>query len=127
MTCRRLKYDSCISIGAGESGKSTILKQMKLLHDGGYTQDERQAFKEIIFSNTIQPMQAILEAMQNLGCRLKDENRLFASVILDQSCQVERNFLPPDVTQAIKVLWKDPNLQSVFERSREYQLNDSAK
>lgn len=127
MTRRRLNTNSCIPIGTGESGKSTILKQMKLLHDGGYTQDEREAFKEIIFSNTIQSMQAILEAMQNLDCRLKDENRPFASIILDQSCQVVRDFLPPDVTQAIKRLWKDPNLQSIFERSREYQLNDSAK
>ena len=41
-------------IGAGESGKSTILKQMKLIHDGGYSKEEREAFKEIIFSNTVQ-------------------------------------------------------------------------
>jgi len=40
--------------GAGESGKSTILKQMKLIHDGGYSKEEREAFKEIIFSNTVQ-------------------------------------------------------------------------
>jgi guanine nucleotide-binding protein subunit alpha len=43
-----------IFTGAGESGKSTILKQMKLIHDGGYSKEEREAFKEIIFSNTVQ-------------------------------------------------------------------------
>ncbi|KAJ2387062.1 guanine nucleotide-binding protein subunit alpha, partial [Coemansia sp. RSA 2603] len=43
-------------LGAGESGKSTIIKQMKLIHDGGYSQDERESFKEVIFSNTIQSM-----------------------------------------------------------------------
>ncbi|KAG0323290.1 guanine nucleotide-binding protein subunit alpha, partial [Podila horticola] len=41
-------------LGAGESGKSTILKQMKLIHDNGYTKEEREAYKEIIFSNTVQ-------------------------------------------------------------------------
>lgn len=59
-------------LGAGESGKvhesvaqtwshadiwqSTILKQMKLIHHGGYNEQERDSYKEIIYSNTIQSM-----------------------------------------------------------------------
>lgn len=57
-------------LGAGESGKSTILKQMKLIHDDGYSLDEREAFKEIIFSNTVQSMRVILEAMDDMGVEL---------------------------------------------------------
>jgi guanine nucleotide-binding protein subunit alpha len=100
---------------------------MKLIHDGGYTQDEREAFKEIIFSNTIQSMRVILDAMLAMDVSLENDNRPFAAIIMEQPAQIERDFLPPDVTQAIRSLWKDPHLQSVFERSREYQLNDSAK
>ncbi|KAI9299765.1 guanine nucleotide-binding protein subunit alpha [Cunninghamella echinulata] len=114
-------------LGAGESGKSTILKQMKLIHDGGYSRDEREAFKEIIFSNTIQSMRVILEAMQHMDVDLGSENKTYASIIMDQPSQLERDYLPNDVTLAVKSLWKDQNLLSVFERSREYQLNDSAK
>ncbi|KAG1276371.1 hypothetical protein G6F65_009273 [Rhizopus arrhizus] len=114
--------------GAGESGKSTILKQMKLIHDGGYSRDEREAFKEIIFSNTVQSMRVILEAMENMGISLAvPQNNSYVSVILDLPTQIELESLPPEATLAIKSLWKDPNLLSVFERSREYQLNDSAK
>lgn len=61
-------------LGAGESGKvktlsdllfkphihplpqSTVLKQMKLIHHGGYNDQERESYKEIIYSNTIQSM-----------------------------------------------------------------------
>ncbi|ORZ10398.1 guanine nucleotide-binding protein subunit alpha [Absidia repens] len=114
-------------LGAGESGKSTIIKQMKLLHDGGYSHDEREAFKEIIFSNTVQSMRVILEAMQHMDVSLENDHRPFAGIIMDQPPQIERDFLPHEVSQAVKLLWKDPHLQSVFERSREYQLNDSAK
>ncbi|KAI8099055.1 guanine nucleotide binding protein, alpha subunit [Halteromyces radiatus] len=117
-------------LGAGESGKSTILKQMKLIHDGGYSSDEREAFKEIIFSNTIQSMRVILEAMDNMGVSLADTSPMMqnqVAIILDLPTQIEREFLPPEVTQAVRTLWKDPHLLSVFEKSREYQLNDSAK
>jgi len=46
-------------LGAGESGKSTVLKQMKLIHHGGYNEQERDSYKEIIFSNTIQSMRCV--------------------------------------------------------------------
>jgi guanine nucleotide-binding protein G(i) subunit alpha len=38
-------------LGAGESGKSTILKQMKLIHEGGYSRDERESFREVSIFN----------------------------------------------------------------------------
>ncbi|ORZ18800.1 guanine nucleotide binding protein, alpha subunit [Absidia repens] len=117
-------------LGAGESGKSTLIKQMKLIHDGGYSSDEREAFKEIIFSNTIQSMRVILEAMDNMGVVFADTSSNMqqqAAIILDLPSQIEREFLPVEVTQAVRTLWTDPHLQSVFDRSREYQLNDSAK
>lgn len=43
-----------------ESGKSTIIKQMKLLYGAGYTDHEREDFYEVIVANLIQSMQAIL-------------------------------------------------------------------
>ncbi|CAL3964433.1 unnamed protein product, partial [Diplocarpon coronariae] len=35
--------------------------------------------------------------------------------------------LPPEVGNAISALWRDAGVQDCFKRSREYQLNDSAK
>ncbi|KAI9319866.1 guanine nucleotide binding protein, alpha subunit [Dichotomocladium elegans] len=115
-------------LGAGESGKSTILKQMKLIHDGGYSHDERLAFKEIIFSNTTQSMRAILDAMERMAISFADpRNRHLAAIILNLPDQIEDESLSPEVVQAIKILWKDRHLLSVFDRSAEYQLIDSAK
>ncbi|CAG8556525.1 6515_t:CDS:2 [Paraglomus occultum] len=115
-------------LGAGESGKSTILKQMKLIHDGGYSHEEKESFKEIIFSNTVQSMRVILEAMETKGIPLRnDSNKNHAAVILNLPSQIEGDHLPPDVSAAIKTLWTDDGVQQCFARSREYQLNDSAK
>lgn len=43
-----------------ESGKSTVVKQMKLIYDVPYTPEERDEYIEVIRSNTLQAMQAIL-------------------------------------------------------------------
>ncbi|KAF7724426.1 guanine nucleotide-binding protein subunit alpha [Apophysomyces ossiformis] len=115
-------------LGAGESGKSTILKQMKLIHDGGFSRDEKESFKEIIFSNTLQSMRVIIEAMENMDIDFAyPENQRHAALIMDLPPQIEQDALPSEITQAVKFLWKDPNVLATFERSREYQLNDSAK
>ncbi|KAF9580668.1 guanine nucleotide-binding protein subunit alpha [Lunasporangiospora selenospora] len=115
-------------LGAGESGKSTILKQMKLIHDGGYSKEEREAFKEIIFSNTVQSMRVILEAMDNMELPLYHEaNRNYAIIVMSLPIQIEGEYMPHEVAVAIQNLWVDPNVQQAFQRSREYQLNDSAQ
>lgn len=114
--------------GAGESGKSTILKQMKLIHEGGYSRDERESFKEIIYSNTVQSMRVILEAMESLELPLDDQRAEYhVQTIFMQPPQIEGDSLPPEVGQAIAALWKDAGVQECFKRSREYQLNDSAR
>lgn len=40
-------------LGTGESGKSTILKQMRLHHVGGYTAEERDGYREIVYANLV--------------------------------------------------------------------------
>ncbi|KAI8384610.1 G protein alpha subunit [Radiomyces spectabilis] len=116
-------------LGAGESGKSTILKQMKLIHDSGFSPDERRAFREIIFSNAIQSMHVLLEAMETLNIPLADAGRqAHFDLIMRQPSQMNNNYqtMPPNIVQAIKELWIDDGVQATFKRSNEYQLNDSA-
>merc|ERR1711977_502894 len=47
--------------------------------------------------------------------------------IFMQPAQIEGDVLPPEVGSAIEALWKDRGVQERFKRSREYQLNDSAR
>ena len=125
-TCSNGRTDD--GTGAGESGKSTILKQMKLIHEGSYSRDERESFKEIIYSNTVQSMRVILEAMESLELPLDDQRTEYhVQTIFMQPAQIEGESLPPEVGSAIDALWKDAGVQECFKRSREYQLNDSAR
>lgn len=73
-------------------------------------------------------MRVILEAMESLELPL-DDSRMEYHVQSIFMCpqQIEGDRLDPQVGSAIAGLWKDAGVQQCFTRSREYQLNDSAK
>ncbi|VDK27971.1 unnamed protein product [Gongylonema pulchrum] len=50
-------------LGAGECGKSTVLKQMRILHNNGFTEDELMKQRSVVYSNTIYAVDAVLRAM----------------------------------------------------------------
>jgi G-protein alpha subunit len=56
-----------LCIGSGESGKSTIVKQMKIIHQNGYTRDELLVFRLVVYDNLIESAQAIVKQMRKMG------------------------------------------------------------
>lgn len=46
-------------LGAGESGKSTFLKQMRIIHGQDFDQRAKEEFKATIFSNVIKGKTAL--------------------------------------------------------------------
>ncbi|XP_037077914.1 guanine nucleotide-binding protein G(o) subunit alpha-like [Pollicipes pollicipes] len=62
-------------LGAGESGKSTIVKQMKIIHESGFTAEDFKQYRPVVYSNTIQSLVAILRAMTNLGIQFANNER----------------------------------------------------
>lgn len=59
--------------GAGESGKSTVLKQMKLIYSQGFSNNEKLEWKPVIFSNIVQSFQVITDAMQEMGIEFENK------------------------------------------------------
>jgi len=115
-------------LGAGESGKSTIVKQMKIIHDIGYSGEECLQYQPVVYSNTIQSLMAIIRAMGQLRIDFRDPSRaddarqFFAMA----SAPGEDGKLSYELGMIMKRLWADNGVQACFLRSREYQLNDSA-
>jgi hypothetical protein len=53
--------------GPGESGKSTIFKQMKILQlDGGFSQEEMVKYRNLVFRNCVSEMKVLTTAAQKL-------------------------------------------------------------
>ncbi|KAK9515448.1 hypothetical protein VZT92_026096 [Zoarces viviparus] len=116
-----------LSACAGESGKSTIVKQMKILHQGGYTKEEQLEFRSVIFGNILQSTLAIIRGMEVLGIDFASptaqEN---AQKLQNLSDSIDEGTMPTELADVIMKLWKDPSMQAGYDRAAEYQLNDSA-
>ncbi|GAA5802262.1 hypothetical protein HPULCUR_007725 [Helicostylum pulchrum] len=112
-------------LGSGESGKSTLLKQMRIIHEGEFPQEEKISCREIVFSNLIESMKLIVMAMNKLKIPLADEEESKDAYDLMMNLsddELDYN-LPSDIANAIFVLWQDEGVKSAFDRRNEFQLN----
>ncbi|XP_033626148.1 guanine nucleotide-binding protein G(o) subunit alpha-like [Asterias rubens] len=116
-------------LGAGESGKSTIVKQMKIIHEEGFSDEDAKVFRPVVFSNTLQSMVSIVRAMEKLEISYGDPAREDdCKMVLDiVSKMLDSEPYSSPLLGALKRLWVDHGIKECFNRSREYQLNDSAK
>lgn len=143
-------------LGAGESGKSTIVKQMKLLHPvnnrskAGFSEEEKVDAKFAILSNITEAILTLVDAVDTLEDIQVDQKSqgAFTSAsdivrhyaIRLPAQQRRRNWAsagsggPGDgypapgvqVLNALKFLWTHQDVQRAFERRSEFQLGDSA-
>jgi GTPase SAR1 family protein len=119
------KVQKMLLLGAGESGKSTIFKQMKVINKDGYSDKEKKTFISIIASNTITSMNAMLAAYEKLGVAMPG-NVSAAKAKFDALAGDDA--LTPELGAILKEMWQDDSMcKTVFDRRNEFQLNDSAE
>ena len=79
------KFDNevrLLLLGAGQSGKSTMAKQMKLIYLGGFSDAERGAFAEIVHGNILTALYDLLAGVQQSKLSLQPENEVFFCFVL---------------------------------------------
>lgn len=116
-------------LGAGESGKSTIVKQMRILHIDGFSEREKKEKIDAIRKNLRDAICSIAGAMSSLKPPVElelGENRKLRDYILETASKPDFDYPTEFFTYCAK-LWKDGGIQETFERSNEYQLIDCAK
>uniref|UniRef100_A0A2K5N3D6 Guanine nucleotide-binding protein G(s) subunit alpha n=1 Tax=Cercocebus atys TaxID=9531 RepID=A0A2K5N3D6_CERAT len=116
-------------LGAGESGKSTIVKQMRILHVNGFNGDEKATKVQDIKNNLKEAIETIVAAMSNLVPPVElanPENQFRVDYILSVMNVPDFDF-PPEFYEHAKALWEDEGVRACYERSNEYQLIDCAQ
>ncbi|XP_069785778.1 guanine nucleotide binding protein (G protein) alpha v1 isoform X1 [Narcine bancroftii] len=63
-------------LGAAESGKSTLVKQMKIIHSHGFTDEELISFKPAVLDNLLSSMKFVLQGMGSLRINLANPKKM---------------------------------------------------
>lgn len=113
-------------LGAGESGKSTIFKQMRVLYGAPLTDEEKRQVTPVVYSNTITSMKMLTEACTDMGYEgdVLPENKEHFEMVskADDNGEID---IP--LGTALKALWEDPGVLMAWKRRAEFQIVESVK
>ncbi|OAA59050.1 G-protein alpha subunit [Niveomyces insectorum RCEF 264] len=113
-------------LGAGESGKSTVLKQMKLIYSQGFSKNEKLEWRPVVFNNIVQSFRMIFDAMQELDIPFekKENEKNMAHILVDFELGAN-DPLPVDYLAPIKQLWTDGGVRQAIAKGNEFALHDN--
>ncbi|XP_044479527.1 guanine nucleotide-binding protein alpha-1 subunit-like [Mangifera indica] len=121
-------------LGAGESGKSTIFKQIKLLFQTGFDEAELKSYTSVIDANVYQTIKILYDGSKELAQNETDslkyavssENKDLGEKLSEIGGRLDYPRLTRELAQDIETLWKDPAIQETFARGNELQVPDCA-
>uniref|UniRef100_A0A672GIZ9 Guanine nucleotide-binding protein G(s) subunit alpha n=1 Tax=Salarias fasciatus TaxID=181472 RepID=A0A672GIZ9_SALFA len=102
-------------LGAGESGKSTIVKQMRILHVNGFNAEEKKQKIQDIKNNIKEAIETIVTAMSTLTPPVQlacPDNQYRIEYILNLVNQKDFEF-PSEFYVHAKTLWQDDGVRAL--------------
>ncbi|CAM9718295.1 unnamed protein product, partial [Discosporangium mesarthrocarpum] len=111
-------------LGAGESGKSTFGKQLKMLSRGSMSSKETDTYRRAIRQNLAECMQTLLDAGKEMGIPLVDMGLELAAKRI-QEMEYLSGSLTPDQALDIANLWADAGIQQVWAHKDKFWILDS--
>ncbi|KAJ4695819.1 Guanine nucleotide-binding protein alpha-2 subunit, variant 2 [Exophiala dermatitidis] len=101
---------------------------MKIIHQNGYTQEERALYRLTIYKNLIDCMKALIGGMQQFEIEPEDPTvKDYVEFIMEYNVDPDPDKpLDPKVADAVEAIWKDESASKTMERQSEFYLMDSA-
>ena len=102
-------------IGAGESGKSTLVKQVKRIYCGGFLTRERESFKDILSTSIISDMQILVDVMINSTYKYSSD--------IEPAVQAIKSLDPQEtidstIADILLQVWNDQAMSMVYSESK---------
>lgn len=122
---REMSRVKLLLLGTGESGKSTIFKQLKILYSAekGYTSKEREQAKPYIYGNIFSNLKTVLENCDKYG-PVQDEAAKKEFLSLLKADDEPAPEVTASIAAILKRLWNDEGVQSTWKSRAFFQVQD---
>ncbi|KAL6733229.1 hypothetical protein Aduo_003893 [Ancylostoma duodenale] len=118
-------------LGGPGSGKSTIFKQMKILHLNGFTDADYVNFRYLVHSNVVQAITQLLKAAEHFNYSPDDNEKLRQAIAFfvayKQQVKPSEVELSYELSRAISLIYNSQFIKSTLLRKDEIELLDSAQ
>ncbi|KAJ3673653.1 hypothetical protein LUZ60_005645 [Juncus effusus] len=121
-------------LGAGESGKSTIFKQIKLLFHTGFNEAELRSYTSVIHANVYQTIKILYDGAKELAQAetdskylIKPDNKEIGERMSEIGSRLDHPFLSREIAEEIKILFQDPAIQETYTHGNMLQVPDCAQ
>lgn len=124
----KAKLDAQVKVlllGSGDSGKSTILKQMRLIHKVPFTAQEHEFYRQLVFNNITHGLWTVLEALEDLDLKVAETNQDYADMIQEAPDLRDSEPFPMEYLKPLQALWQDPSIERAIERGNEAALPEN--
>jgi len=117
------QVNKLLLLGAGESGKSTLFKQMIQIYGKGFPIDERKTYISVIYNNIVASMKTLVQQSKLYGAigGEAEASARFVDTELKGDEEIDER-----VGQHLKLLWRDKGIQATYEQRARFQLTDGA-
>lgn len=114
-------------LGTGESGKSTIFKQMQIIYQSeDFTDYEKSTYRDVVRRNVVESMQSLLFGCEKFGFELKTAQAEEAKKFILSLDPLAAAFWVDQIVPATSLLWQDVGVQQAYDNRAKMQLIDSA-
>ncbi|CAI0401312.1 unnamed protein product [Linum tenue] len=121
-------------LGTGDSGKSTIFKQIKLLFQSGFGEAELKSYTSIVHANVYQTIKILHDGSKELAQNEAESSKYIISSankdVGERLSEIGGRLNYPQLTkelaEEIGSLWNDPAIQETYSRGNELQVPDCA-
>lgn len=124
---QRLKRElKLILLGTGAVGKSTIAKQLKVIHMNGYTDVELKLYAEFVHQNIFFGFKSLVRAMDELKREPQSDFSSLCDSIREMTVVHGNLKMTPELGEQLAALWSDPVVKSVWDDSPTARQEGSA-
>eukprot|EP01130_Rhizamoeba_saxonica_P012521 TRINITY_DN5281_c0_g1_i1.p1 TRINITY_DN5281_c0_g1~~TRINITY_DN5281_c0_g1_i1.p1 ORF type:complete len:355 (+),score=66.84 TRINITY_DN5281_c0_g1_i1:22-1086(+) len=124
MVNRKIKL---LLLGAGESGKTTFAKQVRLVNlANDFTDEMKSTFLPIIQNNVLVSVICLIEACEEWGYEIQGEAvDAKDNIMAIDSIEMFNEGVPDTFQHDVEVLWDNESIQQAYERRSELQFIDA--